>query len=107
MMTHQDIDRRSLALHRLAVEKIRNNPALFEVVRDNLAKMRQETNQNTKSYLDEWENHLKSGLETVLSVAEEDSYHARCLRQASPFAGVLTEEERLTFLKKWKEEHAN
>jgi hypothetical protein len=33
---HQRIDQRSLALHRAIAEKLRANPALIEIARDNL-----------------------------------------------------------------------
>ena len=101
--SHQDIDRRSLALHKLVAEKIRKNPELFEIAKNNVVEWRKIKDRSQKSYIDEWERILESGVDAALEVVTEDASRARRLRQSSPFAGVLTEEERLSFLKKWRE----
>lgn len=101
MRTHQEIDRRSLDLHRLIASKIRNNPALFSKVQDTLARWRGIVSESTQPYLLQWETLIDQGIEKCLAVAEEDSPNATALRQSSPFCGILTNQERHEFLKSW------
>ncbi|MBS1856694.1 MAG: hypothetical protein JST11_15100 [Acidobacteria bacterium] len=90
---HQRIDRRSLALHRAIAEKLRGNPALLEIARDNLARWSSRDN-HSQPYFDEWRRILEKPLPEILRVLEEDSERAAALRQATPFAGVLAPKER-------------
>ena len=105
-MTHQDLDRRSLALHRLVAEKMRRDPALLGIVRKNMARWRTIATPNDSHYLDEWDRLLQAGLDAALSVATSESESAQALRQSSPFTGILTARERFTFLKSWKASNA-
>lgn len=99
MRTHQEIDQRSLAMHRLVAEKIRRDPALFEKARRTLARWRTIVCPASQPYLDEWEQLMKRGIDACLAVAIEDSERANALRQSSPFTGILTNQERYSFLK--------
>ncbi len=104
--THQEIDARSLAMHRLVAETIRRDPALFEKARATLRRWRGSVSPGARPYLDEWERLLRVGIEASLAVAVEDSERATALRQCSPFAGILTSQERFAFLRTWKKAHA-
>lgn len=103
---HQEIDERSRALHRLVAAKIRRDPRLLEVPRRNLARWRLDATPGDLRYLDAWQRLLDAGLDACLAAATEDSEHADALRQASPFAGVLTPRERAEFLASWRRQHA-
>lgn len=103
--THQELEERSLAMHRLVAEKIRRDPRLLEVVRSNISRWRPTLSAATLPYVDRWAQLLDVGLDALLESATEDSERARTLRQSSPFAGVLSEEERLAFLATWKRTH--
>ena len=46
--------------------------------------------------LQEWDNILAQGPTIALAVLTENSERGRRLRQSSPFAGVLTPQERNT-----------
>jgi hypothetical protein len=105
MRTHQEIDRRSLALHRLVAERVMRDPALFEKARLTLARWRQTVSVASQPYLEEWERLINQGVEACLSVVIEDSQRAAALRQSSPFSGVLTNRERFAFLKQWRSDH--
>jgi hypothetical protein len=105
MRTHQEIDRRSLALHRLVAERVRRDPALFEKARQTLARWRQTVCVASQPYLEEWERLMNQGVDACLSVAVEDSERAAALRQSSPFSGVLTNRERFAFLRQWRRDH--
>lgn len=105
MNSHQEIDQRSLALHRLLTEKIRQDPALFENVKRTLAHWRKTVCANSQPYLEEWQRLVDLGTEECLAVATEDSERANAMRQASPFCGILTNEERWEFLLEWDKSH--
>ncbi|MBL8511175.1 MAG: hypothetical protein JNM52_05970 [Betaproteobacteria bacterium] len=101
MKTHQEIDQRSLALHRLVASKIRANPDLFGRAKITLARWRDLVSNSSHPYLTEWETLMQQGMEPCLAMATEDSPRAAALRQSSPFAGILTHQERFAFLKNW------
>jgi hypothetical protein len=106
MRTHQEIDARSLALHRLVAEKVRRDPALLERARETLRRWLVDVDPRSRPYLEEWQRALSAGLDAALELATEDSERAATLRQCSPFAGVLDNRERFTFLRAWREAHA-
>jgi hypothetical protein len=106
MKTHQEIDARSLAMHRLAVRKLREEPERFECIKENLRCWRPETSLRALPYLEAWEALARQGMEACLVLAVEESERADAMRQSSPFAGVLTDHERFAFLREWKEKHA-
>lgn len=105
MRTHQGIEARSLALHRLVAEKIRLEPALFERAKATLARWRSTVCANSQPYLVEWERLMDQGIEACLAVVVEDSERAAALRQSSPFTGILTDQERHAFLTAWRQRH--
>lgn len=101
MRTHQEIDQRSLALHQLVAEKIRENPALLDKAQSILQRWRTIVCANSQPYLEEWEGLIDQGVDVCLAVAVEDSERAAALRQSSPLSCLLTNQERFTFLKAW------
>jgi hypothetical protein len=90
---HHRIDRRSLALHRAIAEKLRADPSLLAVAHDNLDRWSKQ-NGRSQPYLDAWRELLKHPLEELLSLMVEDSERMTAMRQANPFAGILTPRER-------------
>ena len=107
MRSHQEIDARSLELHRLIAAKVRRDPALLDRVRLTLQRSRDPGNPSrAEPYLSEWERLMAEGLEQVLAAAVEESERAEALRQCSPFAGILSPTERFAFLKAWAATHA-
>jgi enoyl-CoA hydratase/carnithine racemase len=105
MRTHQEIDARSLAMHRLIAEKVRREPALLEAAKATLARWRSIGDASTRAYDEQWERALSEGLEATLRVALEDSERGDAMRQCSPFPGILTPRERFAFLRAWKDSH--
>jgi len=99
---HEMLDQRSLAMHKLIAEKIRERPELFDHPKKTLARWRVIVDQASQPYLEVWQELFDQGVEAALAVATEDSERATALRQSSPFCGVLTEEERINFLREWK-----
>ncbi len=105
MRTHQELDQRSLALHRLIADRIRQDPVLFDKPRQTLARWRTVVSQNSQPYVQDWLQLIDSGMDVCLSVATQESERAAALRQTSPFCGVLTHKERFAFFKNWAKEH--
>lgn len=90
---HRRIDERSLALHRAIADKLRKQPELLEIARDNLVRWRA-TSRRSLPYLDEWQRLVEGPLEKLLGAIESAEERMTALRQSSPFAGVLTPRER-------------
>lgn len=93
MRTHQEIDRRSLALHAAVAEKLQQQPELLAVARANLERWRQGAGRS-QAYLDAWEKILELPLEELTRQMLLPGEKMTAMRQASPFAGVLTPRER-------------
>jgi hypothetical protein len=92
MRSHEWIDRRSLALHEAVAAKLEANPALIRVARDNLSRW---LAAGERPAYAEWRALLESKpLPEVLGILRSTSEQAARLRQSSPFAGVLTSDER-------------
>ena len=90
-LQHSDLDSRSLAIHRLAVEKLKREPALLERARSILARWREASSSRTAPALGEWQRLLDAdGGRGALVVALEDTERAAQLRQSSPLACLLT-----------------
>lgn len=95
---HSIADMRSKALHIAVGRKLIRNPRLVDDARQRLHRMYQSA-PYAKVYLDRWRELLAGPLEDVLRVFGADDEESRALRHASPFAGILTENERLRILR--------
>lgn len=91
-LKHQQIDQRSILLHRAVAQKIRENPDLLAIARDNLS--RWVALGGPRTYWTEWEALLAGPLEALLAFMVSPAEEARRLRQCSPFAGILPPRER-------------
>lgn len=92
---HQHLDARSLALHSLVARKLMADPALLKRAREILQRWKKNSPRPLPSYFAEWERvfRLQPAEVAGLLVAMNDD--ATRLRQSSPFAPLLTAEERL------------
>ena len=103
---------RSLWLHRVVVGRLTMDPvATLAKARRNITTMRRAHHQSSaESWIEEWSRLLDRPLDTLLDILTARSVRALELRQNSPFAGVLSEEERqatrTTFREHWQDEHA-
>jgi excisionase family DNA binding protein len=68
----------------------------------NLHKMRPNARGQAKKWLDEWERILNGSVDQILAALTDRSLRGRELRQNSPFAGALTDDQRLTALEAWR-----
>lgn len=93
---HRRAELRSLAYHRALAPRL-DRPALDEA-RYLLWKWRDQGRIDER-YADRWEEILGRPLSEVRRIITEDSAQAAALRQSSPFAGMLSEPERLMVLR--------
>ena len=72
----------------------------------NLNEMRATARGRAKSWLDEWERLLEGSVPALLAAMTSRSQYGRDLRQNSPFAGILNDDERAEVLEAWKANEA-
>lgn len=95
--------RRSLWLtYAIAGRLVAAPEAVLETAKSNLEGMRKAARGRAQSWLDEWERLLDGTVPDLLGAMTSRSPYARDLRQNSPFAGVLSEAERVEVLEAWK-----
>ena len=87
-------DERSKALHREIAKKLRNNPSLWDIPKNNLARWRKMKGKLVPALV-EWELMLNTNTkEQILAILESDSEESNRLRSSSPFTGILSQSER-------------
>jgi hypothetical protein len=91
---HRLLDARSLAMHATIAEKVALNPALLDIARSNLDRWEAQRPGNRPRWLVEWRSLLERPWSEVAAAMTDLTDEAARLRQSSPFAGVLTPEER-------------
>jgi hypothetical protein len=102
-MRHRKLEERSLALHREIARRIRQNPDLLTGVRDRLIKdiRSGRFSISLTNAMQEWLDLLNTSLlEQILELLVDQGENARRLRQSTPFAGILTQEERRRIVEK-------
>ncbi|WP_462418832.1 helix-turn-helix domain-containing protein [Kytococcus sp. Marseille-QA3725] len=100
--------RRQLWLHLAVLTPLLTRPdEVMSTARDNIAcwATMHRTDGMTQQYLREWERILDQGLETTARTLASTSPRACELRQNSPFAGVLSEEQRRAALASFRATH--
>ncbi|MBI5582294.1 MAG: hypothetical protein HY892_00570 [Deltaproteobacteria bacterium] len=90
--THQQIEERSILLHRAVANRISENPDFLDIARTNLRRWIEQG--GARPYWAEWEAKLAGPLDALLAFLVSPSEEARRLRQSSPFCGILTPRER-------------
>ena len=102
-MNQQDHDQRSLALHRLVVERMRADPALMERATSIVARWLSMDSSHSRPYHQAWSDALNQGLEVTAKLACADDERSTALRQSSTLSCLLSPEERGAFWRAWKE----
>ena len=90
---HRRIDQRSLAMHRAIADKLRADPSLLAIAWENLDRWSKNAGRS-QPYLDAWRAILQRPLAETLALMVEESETMTAMRQANPFAGILTPRER-------------
>lgn len=96
MNWHDVIDDRSLELHGVIARELRADPAKLDLV---VAWIRRflddpEYSEDNKDGLNEWMGIIRQGLPRVLEALADGSGEGQRLRQSSPFAVIMPQEER-------------
>jgi hypothetical protein len=68
----------------------------------NLEHMRSTSRGQARRWMDEWDRLLKGPIDRLLAVLVSPSPRSRELRQNSPFAGLLNDNERSRILHAWE-----
>lgn len=98
-------DRRSMWLAYATAGKIVADPlTALGQSRQQVSKMRSTARGQARIWLDEWARLLDGPLDAVLSTLTDPSLHGREMRQNSPFAGLLSDDERATIISNWRNE---
>ena len=91
---HPHIDRRSLEMARLIVEKIDADPGLLQVAHENLQRWSRARGGALPRCREEWKALLKRPWSQIRRILLDESDEGQRLRSAHPFAGLVSEKER-------------
>jgi hypothetical protein len=95
-VNHRDLDLRSLEFGRRIAAKLRADPTLVQIARENVRRWqdRPEAGASLLQCYEEWSQLLtRLPAEELADLLERDDEDAARLRQNSPFAGVLAPRE--------------
>jgi excisionase family DNA binding protein len=96
--------RRSLWLAFAVAGRIAADPDVARsLARENLVRMRENARGQAVSWLEEWDRLLDGAVADLLIALTSPSPRGRDLRQNSPFAGILSDDERSGVLDAWRE----
>lgn len=88
---HRTAERRSLALHRVVAGRL--DVALVEEARRRVERLLAEGRLHSR-YAERWRQLLSRPIPEIVAAIVDDGQTGKDLRQGSPFAGVLNEQER-------------
>ena len=95
---HRFLDAVDLEMCRAIAKKIRQKPALMRIPQANLRRWQKKWGLSPAQR--EWKRILdKNPLERILKILTQENDEGQRLRQSDPFVGILTEKERLKFLR--------
>ena len=90
---HPWLDARSLDLARIVVARIHADPELMQVTHGNLARWRRRRGGLSRAHR-EWMEILSRPWAEIRKILLDESDEGQRLRSSSPFAGIVTEDER-------------
>ena len=91
---HRILDARSLAMHCKIAQKIARDPELLNKAKANLERWSAKSEEPKPRYLHEWKQALERPWPEIAELITNMSEDATRLRSSSPFAGILTADER-------------
>lgn len=94
LLKHKLIEARSLAMHCLIACKLANDPRLLRVAQRNLADWEKRYPEGLPLALAEWRAILERPWHEIAALITDPGEQATRLRQSTPFAGALDEDER-------------
>ena len=92
--SHRLLEARSLAMHAVIAYKIERDPTLLAIPRNNLKRWMEQRDSDVPAWFSEWREILRRPWPQIAALITEPSEKAARLPQSSPFAGVLTADER-------------
>ncbi len=104
MSSHQIIDERSYEMHQVIVRILRADPAKLSLVLEQMDLRLADPNysDSLKDCLREWREILISGIDRVFLTLEDRSEEGKRLRQNSPFAILMPQDERMEILRRYR-----
>lgn len=98
-------ERTSWQIHRAVAEKLRRSPssreAILGLARTNLDRAREIVRgPQAHAWLDQWQEALDGPVRALIDLMLREDAEGIDLRQVSPFAGALTQEERLQAIRR-------
>lgn len=103
MNWHRVIEERSLELHRVIARELQADPSKLDVTAAWVHRFLDDPEYSIrlKDALAEWLEIIEEGLPRVLEALADDSEEGRRLRQSSPFAVIMPQEERARIFAKY------
>jgi hypothetical protein len=95
---HSFLDRRSLAFHMAIAGRLRSDPQLLRKVCDRLRALMQDSSVSisVRDAYREWLLFIEQhSFDEVLALMVDPSEEGKRLRKATPFSGILSQEERV------------
>lgn len=104
MNWHDVMDERALDMDRVIARELRADPAKLDLVVAWIQRFLDDPDyaENLKEALAEWLGIIRKGLPAVLGALEDFSEDGRRMRQSSPFAVLMPQEERRRILAKYE-----
>ena len=105
MNWHEVIDERSYELHQVVAGILRDHPEKLELALEWMERFLEdpEYSVTAKEALQEWMDLIQErGLVGVLAKLTERSEDATRMRQSSPFASIMPQEERVRIFQKYE-----
>jgi hypothetical protein len=99
MNRQRQIEAFSLSLHRLAVSRLRSQPALASNAERTLSRWHDRSGPNrAEPYFDRWRQLLAAGADAIEAATCVDTDHAAVLRSVSPLGSLVSPAERKALL---------
>jgi hypothetical protein len=92
--SHRLLEARSLAMHAVIARKIERDPKLLQIAHQNVERWSAKQHGAVPAWLEEWRHLLNQSWQDVAALITDPGDNAARLRQSSPFAGILTNQER-------------
>jgi len=104
MNWHEVVDERSIELHGVIARELRANPEKLDLVVAWIQRFLDdpEYSDQNKDALAEWMEIIREGLPRVLEALADESDEGQRLRQSSPFAVLMPQDERARIFAKYE-----
>ncbi|MGO9901769.1 MAG: hypothetical protein ACLP50_16980 [Solirubrobacteraceae bacterium] len=93
---HRTAERRSIELHRLVADRL--DDQLIDTTRDRVRGWLATPGPVHRDYAQRWLELLDGPRDDLIAALTRDTPEMRVLRQSSPFAGALSDEQRVSVL---------